>query len=152
LIGWLLDTHVVGALISPTGAPSVRNWAAGQDEDAMFLSILTLAEIDKGIHNLAPGDAARGRHAGTLAALEARFAGRILPLSDPVVRRWGAISGSVRRDAGHSPPVIDTMLAATAIEHDLYLVTRNTKDVRLSGAALFNPWEDDPAAYPIAAP
>jgi predicted nucleic acid-binding protein len=149
LIGWLLDTNVVGSLVSPAGAPSVAAWAAGQDEDRMFLSILTLAEIAKGIHNLAPDDPARSRHAGTLGALEARFAGRILPLSDPVVMRWGAIFGAVRRTTGHPPSAIDTMLAATAIEHDLYLVTRNVKDVMLSGAAVFNPWKDDPAAFPL---
>lgn len=149
MIGWLLDTNVVGSLISPVGAPSVATWAAGQDEDRMFLSILTLAEIAKGIQNLAPEDPARSRHAGTLGALEARFAGRILPLSDPVIMRWGVISGTVRRTTGHPPSVIDTMLAATAIEHDLYLVTRNVKDVMLSGAAIFNPWKDDPAAFPL---
>ena len=150
MIGWLLDTNVVASLMTPNGAPSVRAWAAGQDEDNLYLSILALAEIDKGIHNLAVGDDARSRYVGTLQALEARFDGRILSLSDDVVRRWGAISGMVRRDAGHPPPVIDTLLAATAIEHDLYLVTRNVKDVRRSGAAIFNPWENDPAAYPLA--
>lgn len=115
----------------------------------MYLSILTLAEIEKGIHNLAPADPARSRYSGTLRALEARFDGRILPLSDAVVVRWGAISGTIRRETGHPPPVIDTMLAATAIEYDLYLATRNTRDVALSGAALFNPWQDDPAAFPL---
>jgi predicted nucleic acid-binding protein len=150
LIGWLLDTHVVAALISPAGAPSVRAWAAAQDEDRMCLSILTPAEIEKGIHNLPAGDPARARYAGGLAALEARFAGRILSLSDAIVRRWGAISGAVRRETGHPPPVIDTLLAATAIEHDLYFVTRNVRDVAHSGAALFNPWTDDPAAFPLA--
>lgn len=147
MIGWLLDTHVVGALASATGAPSVRGWAASQDEERLFLSVLTLAEIEKGIELLAPGDPARSRHAGTLAAIEARFAGRILPLGDAAARRWGAISGRVKRETGQAPPVIDTMLAATAIEHDLYLVTRNRKDVRNSGAALFNPWEDDASQY-----
>ena len=140
----------MAALAAPGGAPSVKAWAGGQEEGRLFLSMLTLAEIDKGIHNLPPGNSARSRNAGTLAALEARFAGRILSLSDPVVRRWGAISGRVRRDIGHPPPVIDTLIAATAIEHDLYLVTRNIKDVKLSGAALFNPWNDDPAAFPLA--
>ncbi len=150
MIGWLLDTHVVGALTSPTGAPSVRAWAAAQDEERMFLSILTLAEIEKGIHNLSEGDPARARYAGALAALEARFEDRILPLGDAAVRRWGALSGAVRRATGHPPPVIDTMLAATALEHDLYFVTRNIRDVALTGFALFNPWQDDPAAFPIA--
>jgi toxin FitB len=150
LIGWLLDTHVVGALMSPTEAPSVKAWAAGQDEERMFLSILTLAEIDQGIHRLPPEDSARSRFAGTLAALEARFAGRILPLCDAIVRRWGAISGAARRETGHPPPVVDTLLAASAIEHGLYFATRNVRDVRSSGAALFNPWQDDPADFPLA--
>ena len=150
MIGWLLDTHVVAALASPTGAPTVRSWAEAQDEERLFLSVLTLAEIEKGIEQLPLGDTARFRHAGTLAAIEARFARRVLSLSDSAVRRWGAISGRVRREAGHPPPVIDTLLAATAIEHDLYLVTRNTKDVRLSGAALFNPWTDDAADFPLS--
>lgn len=151
MIGWLLDTHVIAALGAPQGAPSVKRWAAGQDEGLMHLSILTLAEIDKGIHHLPPEDPARSRHSGTLGALEARFAGRVLPLSDAIVRRWGAISGEVKRATGHAPPVIDTMLAATAIEHELYLVTRNRRDVELSGAALFNPWEDDVADFPLTA-
>lgn len=118
----------------------------------MYLSILTLAEIDKGIHNLAAGDPSRSRYSGTLSALEARFGGRILSVSDEIVRRWGTISGTIRRDMGHPPPVIDTLFAATAIEHDLYLVTRNTKDVARSGAALFNPWKDDVADFPLTHP
>ncbi len=150
LIGWLLDTHVIGALASPGGAPSVKAWAAGQDEEQFFLSVLTLAEIEKGIHNLVDDDPARFRYQADRAALETRFAGRLLSLSDPIVMRWGAISGRVKRVAGRPPPVIDTLLAATAIEHDLYLVTRNRKDVAASGAAIFNPWEDDPAAFPLA--
>jgi predicted nucleic acid-binding protein len=68
----------------------------------------------------------------------------LLPVSDAIVRRWGTISGTVRRDTGHPPPVIDTLLAATALDHDLYLATRN---VRYSGAAVFNPWEDDPSTF-----
>ena len=149
MIGWLLDTHVVGALASPSGAPSVRAWAALQDEQRLFLSVLTLAEIEKGIEQLPQGDSARFKHAGTLAAIEARFAGRILPIGDQVARLWGRISGRVKRETGRAPPVIDTMLAATAIEHDLYLVTRNVKDVALSGASLFNPWTDGPERFPI---
>jgi hypothetical protein len=93
-------------------------------------------------------------HAGavymtTRDSLAARFAGRLLPVSDAIVRRWGIISGTVRRDTGHPPPVIDTLLAATALDHDLYLTTRNVRDVRHSGAAVFNPWEDDPSTFPV---
>jgi len=147
VIGWLLDTNVVAELASPHGEARVQAWAASQDEGRLYLSILTLGEYGKGLHNLPIASTARPRIEAALDALEARFAGRLLSVSDAVIRRWGAISGAVKRATGHSPLVIDTMLAATAIEHDLYLVTRNVRDVQHSGAAVFNPWTDDPAAF-----
>ncbi len=113
------------------------------------MSILTIAEYDKGIANLPDGDPRRIVYMTTRDSLAARFAARLLPVSDAIVRRWGVISGTMRRDTGHPPPVLDTLLAATALEYDLYLATRNIRDVRHSGAALFNPWEDDPAGFPI---
>jgi len=109
-------------------------------------SILTLGEHEKGLHNLPEGSVIRPRIETALSALEARFAGRLLPVGDAVVRRWGAISGAVKRATGQTPPVVDTMLAATALEHEIYLVTRNTRDVQHSGATVFNPWTDDPAS------
>lgn len=75
-----------------------------------------------------------------LAALELRFAGRILPVSNEIVRCWGKISGAAKRVTRQSPPVIDTLLAATAIQHDLCLVTRNVRDVQHSGALVLDPW------------
>lgn len=150
MIGWLLDTNVIAALINPNGAPSVKRWAAGQDEDRFFISILTLAEYDKGIENLPPGDENRYRYAAARDALEDRFAGRILSVSDPIARRWGILSGRVKQMTGHAPPVIDTLFAATAIEHNLYLATRNVKDTRASGAAIFDPWQDDPERFPLS--
>jgi predicted nucleic acid-binding protein len=150
VIGWLLDTNVIAALINPNGAPSVKSWAATQSEDVLFMSILTLGEYDKGIHNLAVEHAERSRYIAARDALEARFQGRILSVDDNIVRQWGKISGSVRRRTGHSPSVIDTLLAGTAIENELFLVTRNTKDVQHSGAAIFNPWDDDSSEFILA--
>ena len=139
--GWLLDTNVIASLIAPNGAPSVKAWAAGQAEERLWLSVLTLGEYDKGIAQLADDDPNRATYAAARDALEARFAGRVLPVSDDVVRRWGALSGKIRRDTGHPPAVIDTMFAATAIEHILCFVTRNTRDVAATGAELLNPWD-----------
>jgi hypothetical protein len=150
VIGWLLDTNVVASLMAPNGAPSVKAWGEGVEEERLFLSVLTLAEYDKGIADLLDDDPNRYRHAATRDSLEGRFDGRILPLSNKVVQRWGAISGHVKRETGHPPPVIDTLLAAMAIEADLYLVSRNARDLRHSGAALFNPWSDDPSAFPLS--
>ncbi len=148
--GWLLDTNVIASLAAPTGAPSVKAWASAQDESRMFLSVLTLAEYDKGTHQLPDEDPRRHRHAVNRDAIEARFKGRVIPLSDAIVRRWGALAGRIRRDTGHPPSVIDTLLAATAIETQLYLVTRNIQDVRHTGAAVFNPWEDGDASFSAA--
>ncbi|THD60143.1 type II toxin-antitoxin system VapC family toxin [Phenylobacterium sp.] len=147
--GWLLDTNVIASLAAPNGAPSVKAWAAGQDEGRLFLSVITLAEYDKGINQLPDEDPLRVRYSAKRDAIEGRFASRVLPLSNNVVRRWGAIAGRIRRDTGHPPSVIDTLFAATAIEAQLYLVTRNTKDVQHSGAATFNPWVDDVAGFPL---
>lgn len=112
---------------------------------------MTLAEYDKGIHNLPHDHADRPRYIAARDALAGRFGRRVLSLGDNVVRRWGRISGEVKREsAGHVPPVIDTMLAATAIEHDLNLVTRNVKDTRPSGAVVFDPWDDDVQMFPLS--
>jgi predicted nucleic acid-binding protein len=73
----------------------------------------------------------------------------VISVDDAIVLRWGVISGEVKRRTKVSPPVIDTLLAATAIEHGLFFVTRNLKDTQQSGAVIFNPWEDDPARFPL---
>lgn len=147
--GWLLDTNVVAALINPNGAPSVKAWARDQPEDSFYISILTLAEYDKGIFNLASDHPDRPRYKAARDALAQRFQDRMLDVSNPVALAWGRMSGEIRRASGHPPPVIDTLLAATAIEHDLYLVTRNTRDVGATGAVVFDPWNDDPERFPV---
>ncbi len=147
--GWLLDTNVVAALINPQGAPSVKAWAASQDEETFHLSILTLAEYDKAIHNLPNDHPDRSRYIASRDALADRFGDRVLSVRDKAVRLWGRISEEVKKDTGLPSPVIDTLLAATAIEFELYLVTRNVKDTRHSGAAIFDPWTDDPAGFPL---
>ena len=149
MIGWLLDTNIISTIINPGGAPTVKAWAAGQDERRFFLSVLSLAEYDKGIYNLSDDHPDRPLHVAARDALAERFSGRILSVSDEIVRRWGIISGRSKRMTGHAPPVIDALLAATALEHELYLATRNVKDVELSGAAVFDPWNDDPARFPL---
>ena len=126
--GWLLDTNVIAAVTGPKPEPQVSQWMRNQPEYSLYLSILTLGEYRKGIANLPPGSKLRLRIQQAVAALESRFAGRILSVSDSIALRWGTISGEVKRLSGHSPTVIDTMLAATAIEHNLYLATRNVAD------------------------
>src|SRR3546814_19040130 len=75
------------------------------------------------------------------------FRDRLLSVDDAIVYLLVAISCELKRRTGQAPPVIDTLLAATAIEHDLFLVTRNIKDIRHSGAVIFNPWEIESASW-----
>lgn len=147
--GWLLDTNVIAEVRGARPDANVVKWLSSQPEHRLFVSILTLGEYRKGIEHLPPEDKRRGSIDRSVQALEARFSGRILSLSDEVVLRWGAISGEVKRLIGHTPPVIDTLFAATAIENRLYFATRNVDDVRDSGAAVFNPWADDPDLFPL---
>jgi predicted nucleic acid-binding protein len=147
--GWLLDTNVIAEVSGNKPDRRVEKWIATQPEHMLFLSILTIAEYQKGIHHLPLADKRRPLLQRSVVALEARFSGRILSVSDRVALRWGAISGEVKRLTGHSPSVIDTLLAATALEHNLYLATRNIVHVAHSGAAVFNPWTDNPAHFPV---
>lgn len=147
--GWLLDTNVIAEVSGAKPDRRVSKWIESRPEHTLFLSILTIAEYQKGIHNLPVGDRRRPRLQHSVVELEARFSGRVLPVSDQIAIRWGAISGEVKRLTGQFPSVIDTLLAATAIEHGLYFATRNTAHVAHSGALVFNPWSDDPALFPF---
>ena len=147
--GWLLDTNVIAELSRVKPDTRVARWLNSQPEHALFLSILTIAEYQKGIHHLPRGDKLRPRIERSVRALEARFSSRVLSVSDQIALRWGAVSGEVKRLTGHSPSVVDTLLAATALEHNLYLATRNIAHVANSGAAIFNPWTDDPNNFPL---
>jgi len=137
--GFLLDTNVISELVKPKPDPAVTSWIDATDESLLCLSVLTLGEIRKGISFLP--------HASRRASLETwldhdlvlRFAGRILVIDQAVADRWGRIAAKAL--AGKSPlPVIDGLLAATAMQHNLTLVTRNTKDVAITDVAVFNPW------------
>ena len=137
--GFLLDTNVISELVKVKPEPRVTKWVDATDETLLYLSVLTLGEIRKGIASLP--------HSARRATLEAwldhdlalRFSDRILPIDQQVVDRWGRIAGSAA--AGRSPlPVIDGLFAATAQQHNLILVTRNTRDIAVTGVPAFNPW------------
>jgi predicted nucleic acid-binding protein len=149
LRGWLLDTNVLSELARPQPDPNVISWLAAIPEERAFVSVLTLAEIDQGIEALPPADERRARYQRFRDHIEAQFAGRIVSLDDDAVRLWGALSGRYRRSYGGKAPVIDAFLAASAQRRNLYLATRNVADVRRLGASVFNPWSDDPAAFPL---
>jgi predicted nucleic acid-binding protein len=137
--GFLLDTNVISELVKVKPEPRVTKWIEATDETLLYLSVLTLGEIRKGIASL-PQSARRA----TLEAwldhdLALRFSDRILPIDRQVADRWGRIAGSAA--ARKSPlPVVDGLFAATAQHHNLILVTRNTRDIAATGVPAFNPW------------
>ncbi len=138
---FLLDTNVISELIKPRSEPKVTTWVDATDEELLFLSVLTLGEIRKGVV-LLPRSARRTSLEAWLSKdLPLRFSDRILSIDQGVAHRWGQISG-LASARGVNMPVIDGLLAATAIQHNLTLVTRNTRDVAATGVTLFNPWTD----------
>ena len=137
--GFLLDTNIISELIKPRPEPRVTSWVESINETLFFLSVLSFGEIRKGIGSLA--DAARrfSLEAWLDSDLAVRFASKILPVDRGVADRWGHLAAEAHA-RNTRLPVIDGLLAATALHHNLTLVTRNTKDVVGTGVALFNPW------------
>ena len=137
--GFLLDTNVISELVKPRPETRVVSWIAATDESLLFLSVLTIGEIRRGISSL-PSTARRATLEAWLdSSLLVRFNGRILPIDQGVADRWGRLTGSAA--ARRSPiPVIDGLLAATALHHNLTLVTRNISDIAAAAVPVFDPW------------
>lgn len=113
------------------------SFLAGVDSSALHVSVLTLGELRKGIALKQRSDAAAARKlAAWVDGLEYSFAGHVLGIDVEIARLWGELSAEMPR------PVVDTLLAATAIVHDLTLVTRNTTDVQGIKVKLLNPWKE----------
>jgi predicted nucleic acid-binding protein len=124
---YLLDTNVISETRKVRPDERVLAFLATTRSEDLFLSALTFGELRKGVMSKRQSDVSSSESLGRwVDGLEAIFADRI--------RRWGEISGE------RPLPVIDTLIAATAIDHGLTLVTRNIRDVESSGAALLNPW------------
>jgi len=135
----LLDTCVLSELARPEPDAGVLAWLDTIHDDALRLSVLTLGEIKKGADLLDAGPR-RARVEAWLGELRATFADRILPVDEAVALHWGAISAATRRSGRVRPP-IDSLLAATALAHQLKLATRNVSDFEGIGVAIVNPWE-----------
>jgi toxin FitB len=135
-VSWLLDTNVISEIRKgKRGDPGVARWVAGRRDDA-WLSVLTVGEIRRGIELKRRKDEAAARHLEIwLQGLLGSFESHILPIDDRVAEVWGRLNVPDPR------PVVDTLLAATAIVHGLTLVTRNVDDVAGTGARVLNPFE-----------
>jgi predicted nucleic acid-binding protein len=143
-VNYLLDTNVVSEWVSPSPNASVAAWLAGANEDEVFISVCTLAELRFGIASMA-----RGRRRDKLDQwlrmdLPARFDRRIVPIDAAIADAWGEIQARTARK-GHAIGTMDALIAATAEVYGLTLVTRNTRHFQHIGVMLLNPW-DKPVA------
>lgn len=138
-MSFLLDTNLVSEWVRPRPDPGVVSWLAQVDEDRLLLSVVTLAEIRRGIERLAPGARRRRLDDWLREELSLRFEGRLLPVDGAVADRWGEI---VARREGVGRPIgsMDAFIAATAAVHALTLVTRNTRDFEGAVETVIDPW------------
>ena len=138
-MSYLIDTNVISELTRPKPDAAVLDWFANTPDDALFLSALTLGEIRKGVEKLTRSEDSQRREKMRLWLehdLRDWFGPRILPIGPEVADHWGRLLAQ----AGRPVPAIDSLLAATALHHDLRLVTRNTRDFDYAGFEVINPW------------
>ena len=138
--GFLLDTNIISELIKPKPEPRLVAWMEVTDERLLHLTVLTLGEIRKSIAAVTKPARRAQLESWLESDLRLRFSGRILPVDEEVAVRWGTVAGRAAARRA-TVPVIDGLLAATALHHNLTVVSRNTKDVAATGALVFNPWE-----------
>lgn len=137
---YLLDTCVLSEFTRRRPDQQVVHWLSTTDEDALFLSVLTIGEIQHGIERLDDSPRKSELRAWLMDELLPRFRGRVLPLDVQTLLVWGELTARLERQ-GRPLPVVDGLLAATALAHDLILVTRNHTDFALTGVRIFSPWE-----------
>ena len=135
----LLDTDILAELVKADGNPAVKAALDEIPSANVFLSVLTVGEIAKGVALLAPGR--KKQHLTKwLAGLEQQYAERVLPLDVETARIWGELTAHAQQSGVIIPPT-DGMLAATALRHGLHVMTRNSKPFEASGALLLDPWQ-----------
>ncbi len=135
-MSYLLDTNVLGEIRKKRPDPAVSAWYGEVDDDELFVSVLVVGEIQQGVTRLGKRDPRQAAvFEAWLKRLQREFADRILPVSQEVALEWGRLS------AGAPLPVVDGLLAATALVHALTVVTRNVADFEPAGVPVLNPFE-----------
>ncbi len=136
---YLLDTCVISELIRKNPEPRVVAWVDSLHESETYLSVITIGEIKRGVERLPASERQATIRAWLEQDLPMRFAGRILPIDTSVMFVWGQLMASLER-AGRVLPAFDSLIAATALNGSLTVVTRNVADFSGVGVPVFNPW------------
>ena len=136
-MSYLIDTNVLSELRRKLPEPRVVAWMRERPRPSLYLSVLTLGEIRKGLECVDDPNRRQSLLDWLEVDLPHYFVGRLLDIDASTADRWGRLMAG----AGRPLPVIDGLLAATALQHDLTLVSRNGKDFANLGVRLINPWE-----------
>ena len=138
--GFLLDTNCISELVRPQPEPRVIDWMNTADEGLLYLSVLTLGEIRKRLSGLTQGKRRTHLESWLDVDLQARFAGRIIAIDAAIADRWGVLAAQAK-GRGKALSAIDGLLAATALHHNLTVVSRNASDFTNAQVEVLNPWE-----------
>ncbi len=136
---YLLDTCVISEVIKPRADKNVISWIQNQDEESLYLSVLTFGEIEKGIEKLADEARKRKLQLWVEEDLKKRFEGRIVPINIDIAVKWGTIQGNAEM-LGKPMPAIDGLIAVSGLVYNCIVVTRNVLDMEQSTVELLNPW------------
>jgi toxin FitB len=138
--GFLLDTNCISEVVRVKPEPRVMEWIEAAEETLLYLSVLTLGEIRKGLAGLPQGKRRTQLETWLEVELGARFAGRILSIDQSIADRWGLLAASAKAK-GKTLSTIDGLLAATAVQHNLTIVSRKVSDFSNTPVPVLNPWE-----------
>jgi len=138
-MNYLLDTCVLSELVKNNPNTKVVEWVSKTEEAHLFISVLTIGEIHKGIEKLPESKKKEKLHEWVKYDLKERFKNRIIDFDLQTATVWGKIQAQSEL-SGKGMPAIDGQIVATGISYDLTVVTRNIKDMEISGASLLNPW------------
>jgi predicted nucleic acid-binding protein len=139
--GYLVDTNIPSELTRERPDARVAAFLANAGQSSVFLSVLTIGEICKGIAELPSSQKRTGLQNWLDIEVRSWFAGRILPVTEAIAELWGHLAAAAKQK-GMTLAVVDGVIAATALHHDLTIVTRNVKDFAGLGADVVNPWDD----------
>jgi predicted nucleic acid-binding protein len=139
--GYLVDTNIPSELTRDRPDARVAAFLANAGQKSVFLSVLTIGEICKGIAELPASQKRTGLQNWLDIEVRSWFAGRIVPVTEALAERWGNLAAAAKQK-GMTLAVVDGLIAATALHHELTVVTRNVKDFAGLGADVFNPWDD----------
>ncbi len=135
---FLLDTCVLAEWKKKRPSQRVLEWLNSQHEEALFISVLTIGEVRSGVSSLSTSKK-KTELETWLETLILRFGARVVPIDISVAVRWGELTGQQRKK-GRVLPVVDSLIAATALQKDMTLITRNEKDFVNTGVSLLNIW------------